>query len=43
MHVEKNMCDSIINILLNTPDKIKDNVKSRLDLIGMGLPKQLAA
>ena len=42
MHVEKNMCDSIINTLLNIPCKIKDNVKSRMHFIEMGLRKPLA-
>jgi len=42
MHIEKNVCDSIYDTLLNIPSKIKDNVKSRLDLIEMELPKQFA-
>ena len=32
MHVEKNVCDSLIGLLLNIPDKTKDGVKARLDM-----------
>ena len=42
MHVEKNVCDSIIDTLLNIPDKTKDNFKSILDLVEMRLRKELA-
>jgi len=42
IHVEKNVCDSIIGTLLNIPDKTKNNVKSRMNLVKMGLRKQLA-
>ena len=42
MHVEKNMCDSIIGTLLNIPDKTKDRVQARKDLVEMGICKQLA-
>ena len=42
MYVEKNVCDDIIGTVLNTPDKIKDNVKSKMDLVKMRLRKQLA-
>lgn len=32
MHVEKNMCDSILGTLLNIKGKTKDNLNSHLDL-----------
>ena len=40
MHIEKNVCDSIIVILLNIPGKIKDGVKTRK--VKTGIRKQLA-
>jgi len=42
MHVEKNVCDIIIDTLLNIPDKTKDNFKSILDLVEIRLRKELA-
>lgn len=42
MHIEKNVCDSIIGTLLNIPGKTKDGVKSRLDLVKLGLRGELA-
>ncbi|XP_034690539.1 uncharacterized protein LOC117918124 [Vitis riparia] len=42
MHIEKNVCESIIGTLLNIPGKTKDGVKSRLDLLEMGLRPDLA-
>ena len=42
MHIEKNVCDSIIGILLNILDKTKDIVKSKLDLVEMHICDQLA-
>jgi len=39
MHIEKNVCDSIIDILLNTPYKTKNKVKPRNDLIEMSIHK----
>jgi len=42
MNIEKNVHDSIIGTLLNIPGKIKDNVKSIIHLVEMGLHKQLA-
>ncbi|XP_057425376.1 uncharacterized protein LOC130718765 [Lotus japonicus] len=41
MHVEKNICESVIGTLLDLEGKIKDTIKSRLDLQRMGLKKQL--
>ena len=32
MHIEKNMFDNIFNTILNVPEKIKDNAKSREEL-----------
>nr|CAN66225.1 hypothetical protein VITISV_006068 [Vitis vinifera] len=36
MHIEKNVCESIISTLLNIPGKTKDELNSRLDLMKMG-------
>ena len=32
MHIEKNVCDSIVGTLLDIPNKSKDGEKARLDL-----------
>ena len=32
MHIEKNVCDSIIGILLNILDKMKDTLAGSIDL-----------
>ncbi|XP_062013912.1 uncharacterized protein LOC133730309 [Rosa rugosa] len=37
MHIEKNVCDSLIGTLLNIPGKTKDGLKTRLDLVEMGI------
>ncbi|WVZ05831.1 hypothetical protein V8G54_019177 [Vigna mungo] len=37
MHVEKNVCDSVIGTLLNVKGKTKDGIKSRQDLADMGI------
>ena len=42
MHIEKNVCESIIGTLFNVPGKTNDGVKSRLDLLKMGLRFELA-
>ncbi|XP_062014257.1 uncharacterized protein LOC133730737 [Rosa rugosa] len=41
MHIEKNVCDSLIGTLLNIPGKTKDGLKTRLDLAEMGIRQQL--
>ena len=41
--LRKNVCDSIIDTLLNIHGKIKDGVKSKLNLIEMRIREQLAA
>ena len=41
MHVEKNVCDSIVGILLNIQGNSKDGMKVRLDLQAMGIHKNL--
>ena len=41
MHVEKNVCDSLIDTLLNIKGKTKDGVKSRQDLVELGIREQL--
>jgi len=42
MHVERNVCDSIIRTLLNIHNKTKDGVNARLDMVEMGIREQLA-
>ena len=37
MHVEKNVCDSLIGTLLNIKGKTKDCLKCRQDLVNMGI------
>ena len=42
MYIEKNVCESIYGTLLNIPGKTKDGINSRLDLVHLGLRKELA-
>ena len=43
MHVEKNVCDSLIGLLLNIPGKTKDGIKVRKDMVEeMGIRPKLA-
>jgi len=41
MHVEKNVCDSVIGTLLNIEGKIKDGLDTCQDLVEMGIRNQL--
>ena len=41
MHIEKNICDSIVGTLLSIDGKSKDDMNSRLDLQYMGIRHQL--
>ncbi|XP_019253852.1 PREDICTED: uncharacterized protein LOC109232540 [Nicotiana attenuata] len=41
MHIEKNICDSLLGTLLDIPGKTKDHVNSRYDLQEMGIRKEL--
>ena len=41
MHVEKNVCDSLIGTLLNIKRKTKDGVNAHLDMIEMNIPEEL--
>ena len=41
MHIEKNICDSIVGTLLNIDGKSKDNLNSLLYLLAMGIRDQL--
>ncbi|KAI5336108.1 hypothetical protein L3X38_026242 [Prunus dulcis] len=41
MHIEKNVCDSIIGTLLEIPGKNKDGIAARLDLLNMGVKNDL--
>ena len=42
MHIEKNVCESIIGTLLNIQGKTKDGLNTRLDLMKTGLRPELA-
>jgi len=42
MHVEKNVCDSLIDTFLNINGKTKDGLDARLDLIDMNIRGDLA-
>jgi hypothetical protein len=42
MHVEKNVCDSVIGTLLNIQGKTKDNANARLDMVKLGIRQELA-
>ncbi|CAL2271040.1 unnamed protein product [Prunus armeniaca] len=41
MHIEKNVCDSIISTLLEIPGKNKDGIAAHLDLLKMGVKTDL--
>jgi hypothetical protein len=41
MHIEKNICESIIGTLLNVKGKSKDGLKSRMDLKDMKIRNEL--
>ena len=43
MHVEKNVCESILGTLLDLPGKNKDSLKARLDLENMKMHDKLQA
>jgi len=43
MHVEKNVCDSVIVTLLNINGKSKDGLNALLDLIKMNIRGELAS
>jgi hypothetical protein len=41
IHVEKNVCESLIGTLLNTNGKTRDHGHARVDLMKMGIRKEL--
>ncbi|PON34688.1 hypothetical protein PanWU01x14_342400 [Parasponia andersonii] len=41
MHIEKNMCDSVLGTLLSIEGKSKDTDKARLDFADMNIRKEL--
>jgi hypothetical protein len=41
MHIEKNICDSILGTLINIDGKTKDTAKARMDLCEMGICREL--
>ena len=42
MHVEKNVCDSLIGTLFNINEKTKDDLNAHLDLMEMNIRGELA-
>ncbi|GJY31184.1 uncharacterized protein Tco_0414679 [Tanacetum coccineum] len=42
MHIEKNVCDSLIGLLLNISGKTKDGINVRKDMVEMGIRPELA-
>ncbi|GJR38518.1 putative transposase-associated domain-containing protein [Tanacetum coccineum] len=43
MHVEKNVGESLVGTLLSVPEKTKDGVNARLDLLELGIKPELFA
>nr|GEY43953.1 hypothetical protein [Tanacetum cinerariifolium] len=43
MHVEKNVCESLVETLLNVPRKTKDEMNARSDLAELGIKLELFA
>ena len=41
MHVEKNICESLIGTILDIPRNTKDIVNARLDLSDLGIKEEL--
>jgi hypothetical protein len=41
MHIEKNICESLIATILNIPEKTRDTIKARLDLKDLVIEKEL--
>jgi Transposase family tnp2/Domain of unknown function (DUF4218) len=42
MHIIKNICESLLGLLLNTKGKTKDGIKVRKDMVEMGIRSELA-
>ncbi|GJV99674.1 transposon protein, CACTA, En/Spm sub-class [Tanacetum coccineum] len=42
MHIEKNVCESLLGLLLNIPGKTKDGVNARKHMVEMGIRNELA-
>ena len=41
MHIEKNVCDSLLGTLLGDPHKSKDTDNARWDLVNLGIRQEL--
>jgi hypothetical protein len=41
MHIEKNVCDNIVNTFLNIDGKSKDSLNARLDIKNLGIREDL--
>nr|GEY31188.1 hypothetical protein [Tanacetum cinerariifolium] len=42
MHIEKNVCESLLGLLFNIPGKTKDGVNARKDMLATGIRSELA-
>ncbi|GJZ93180.1 uncharacterized protein Tco_0665245 [Tanacetum coccineum] len=42
MHIEKNVCDSLLGLLLNIPRKTKDGINARKDMVSWGIRLELS-
>ena len=41
MHLEKNICESVVGTLMNNPSKTKDNLNARMDSATLKVNKHL--
>lgn len=41
MHIKKNVCDNVFGTIMNIERKSKDGKKARMDLIELGIRKEL--
>ncbi len=41
MHIERNVCDNVLETIMNIKGKMKDNLNSRYDLVSMGIRHEL--
>ncbi|WP_284236294.1 hypothetical protein, partial [Gluconobacter cerinus] len=42
MHIIKNICESLVGLLLNIKGKTKDGINARKDMVEMGIRPELA-
>lgn len=41
MHIEKNICDNVLGMIMNIQGKTKDSAQARLDLEAMNIRQEL--